>query len=90
MSGWSYRIHPNDTHFQYGPVSTELRSAAELVRDGTYLQDVLGRYGCVAVDDYVGNSDEFGHCWDTAMRADALHKSLFLLILSEALAEEGL
>ena len=85
-----YRIHPADEHLQYGPISTELREAAELVKDSSYLQDVLGRYGCAAVDDYVGNNDEFGPYWDTAMRASVSKKQLFLLLLSESLADDGL
>ena len=85
-----YRIHPDDAHLQYGPISTELRKAAENIAEKAYLQDLLGHYGIAAIDDYLSRSDEFGYCWDKAMNATAMQKQLFLLILAEALAEEGL
>jgi len=84
------RIHPEDAHLQYGPISTELRKAAENIDDKRYLQDLLGYFGIAAIDDYLQRSDEFGYCWDRAMNATAIQKQLFLLILAESLAEEGL
>ena len=91
---WSYddgdRIHPDDEHLQYGPISTELRKAAENIAEKAYLQDLLGHYGIAAIDDYLSRSDEFGYCWDKAMNATAMQKQLFLLILAEALADEGM
>ena len=86
----NYRIHPDDAHLQYGPISTEVRKAAENIAERAYLQDLLGHYGIAAIDDYLSRSDEFGYCWDKAMNATAMQKQLFLLILAEALAEEGL
>ena len=85
-----YRIHPDDEHLQYGPISTELRKAAENIAEKAYLQDLLGHYGIAAIDDYLSRSDEFGYCWDKAMNATAMQKQLFLLILAEALVDEGL
>lgn len=85
-----YYIHPDDAHLQYGPISTELRKAAENIAEKAYLQDLLGHYGIAAIDDYLSRSDEFGYCWDKAMNATAMQKQLFLLILAETLAEEGL
>ena len=87
---YSYRIHPDDAHLQYGPISTELRKAAENIAEKAYLQDLLGHYGIAAIDDYLSRSDEFGYCWDKAMNATAMQKQLFLLILAEALADEGM
>ena len=84
------RIHPDDAHLQYGPISTELRKAAENIAEKAYLQDLLGHYGIAAIDDYLSRSDEFGYCWDKAMNATAMQKQLFLLILAEALADEGM
>ena len=84
------RIHPDDAHLQYGPISTELRKAAENIAENAYLQDLLGHYGIAAIDDYLSRSDEFGYCWDKAMNATAMQKQLFLLILAEALADEGM
>ena len=86
----TYRIHPADEHLQYGPISTELRKAAENIAEKAYLQDLLGHYGIAAIDDYLSRSDEFGYCWDKAMNATAMQKQLFLLILAEALADEGM
>ena len=84
------RIHPDDEHLQYGPISTELRKAAETIAEKAYLQDLLGHYGIAAIDDYLSRSDEFGYCWDKAMNATAMQKQLFLLILAEFLADSGL
>jgi hypothetical protein len=86
----AYRIHPEDAHLQYGPVSTEVRKAAENIAKKAYLHDVLGHYGLAAIDDYLSRSNEFGYCWDKAMNATANQKQLFLLILAEALADEGM
>ena len=83
-------IHPDDAHLAYGPISTELRKAAENIAEKAYLQDLLGHYGIAAIDDYLSRSDEFGYCWDKAMNATAMQKQLFLLILAEALADEGM
>jgi hypothetical protein len=87
---YSYRIHPDDEHLQYGPISTEVRKAAETIAKKAYLHDVLGRYGLAAIDDYLSRSNEFGYCWDKAMNATAMQKQLFLLILAECLADEGM
>ena len=84
------RIHPDDEHLQYGPISTELRKAAENIAEKAYLQDLLGHYGIAAIDDYLSRSDEFGYCWDKTMNATAMQKQLFLLILAECLADSGL
>lgn len=82
--------HPDDAAYLYGPISTELRTAAENITDKKYLQDLLGHYGIAAIDDYLSSSDEFGYCWDKAMNAPAIQKQLFLLILAESLADKGM
>ena len=77
---WEYRIHPDDEHLQYGPISTALRRNAEdppRITDG--LWPVEKNY--LNVYKY---SDEM-YVW-----ADDLHKSLMLLLVAEALADEGL
>ena len=74
------RIHPDDEHLQYGPISTALRRNAEdppRIIDG--LWPVEKNY--LNVYKY---SDEM-YVW-----ADDLHKSLMLLLVAEALADEGL
>ena len=76
-----WRIHPEDEHLQYGPVSTALRDEAE-VADIESLLCAIGDYGMWSVN--YGTWCEYKDCWSE------LHRSLFLLILSEALADEGL
>ena len=84
------RIHPDDEHLAYGPISTEVRKAAETIAKKAYLHDVLGYYGLAAIDDYLSRSNEFSYCWNKTMNATAMQKQLFLLILAEALADEGM
>ena len=88
---WSYedgdRIHPDDAHLQYGPISTALREISQ--QDIHYLQDSTGVYEQAAIEDYAAYG-ELGYCWDKAMNATAMQKQLFLLILAEALADSGL
>ena len=74
-----YRIHPNDEHLQYGPISTALRKNAESF-------DARHTSGLPYVEGYFIFTNAEADCLD----ADELHRSLFLLILAEALAEEGL
>lgn len=74
-----YRIHPDDAHLQYGPVSSALREAAE---DGSAwdLTSEAWQMASVAL--------KFrGGCW---FAEEELPRSLFLLLLSESLADEGL
>jgi hypothetical protein len=84
---YSYRIHPDDEHLQYGPISTALREISQ--QDIHYLQDATGVYEQAAIEDYATHG-ELGYCWDNAANATAMHKSLFLLILAEFLADEGM
>lgn len=77
----TYRIHPDDAHRQYGPISTALREEAALCYE---LQPLVydtsfGTWG-IAIHDWY----KFRAC------DDELQCSLFLLILAEALADEGL
>jgi len=71
-----YRIHSDDEALQYGPISTALLEFAETGKQLTPHM-VWG-----AVQDEVG--------YDFSGYSDSLHRSLFLLILAEALADEGL
>jgi len=82
-----YYIHPDDAHLQYGPISTALREISQ--QDIHYLQDSTGVYEQAAIEDYAAYG-ELGYCWDKAMNATAMQKQLFLLILAEALADEGM
>ena len=77
--GHLYRIHPDDEHLQYGPISTALRKNAESF-------DADHTAGLPYVEGYFIFTNAEADCLD----ADELHRSLFLLILAECLAEEGL
>ena len=73
------RIHPDDEHLQYGPISTALREMAQRTDE---LSVELGPT-VTYIDWSVDMEEDDGE-------ADAFHQSLFLLILAEALADEGL
>ena len=73
------RIHPEDEHLQYGPISTALREMAQRT-DELFVE--LGPT-VTYIDWSVDMEEDDGE-------ADAFHQSLFLLILAEALADEGL
>ena len=75
----AYRIHPDDAHLQYGPISTALRKNAESF-------DARHTSGLPYVEGYFIFTNAEADCLD----ADELHRSLFLLILAEALADEGM
>ena len=72
-------IHPDDEHLQYGPISTALREMAQRT-DELFVE--LGPT-VTYIDWSVDMEEDDGE-------ADAFHQSLFLLILAEALADEGL
>lgn len=76
-----HRIHPDDDHLRFGPISMALREdAVKASRDETLTLPVGNGAWWLNAFDY----REYQDCHDE------LHRSLFLLILSEALAEEGL
>jgi len=76
-----YRIHPDDAHLQYGPISTALRERAGDSRPPRedFMYDVMAGI----VPNYIEGD------W-AARYENLLHRSLFLLILAEALADEGM
>ena len=76
------RIHPDDKHLQYGPISTALRDIA-----GQDFAVYDGR------QEYTRGAYEMSYTIEPGWQrnyTDELHRSLFLLILAEALADEGL
>ena len=73
------RIHPDDAHLQYGPISTAIKKNAESF-------DARHTSGLPYVEGYFIFTNAEADCLD----ADELHRSLFLLILAEALADSGL
>lgn len=76
-----YRIHPDDEHLKYGPISTVLREAASTADQNETLTLPAGRgIWWPSACDY----REYLDC------EDELHRSLFLLILAEEMVDEGL
>ena len=71
-----YRIHPDDAHLQYGPISTALR---EMAADNSWTPN---SYRVLAV----AAANEF-QVYLGGVRDDY---PLFYLILAEALADEGM
>ena len=73
------RIHPDDEHLQYGPISTALREMAANPGYELAHTDEFGTWSLLYKD--------WCNCRDFASERDV---SLLLLILAEALADEGL
>jgi hypothetical protein len=71
----SFRIHPDDAHLAYGPISTALR---EIARTGDYEDNTIPyfTFGIEREDNY----------WEST----ADQRRVFCLILAEALADSGL
>jgi len=86
-TGYDYRIHPDDEHLQYGLISTALRDCDGdfqwVYIDSEHMQDLA--IGCAICANYAHN---MLHEWQ--QNKDRLTRSLFLLILAEALADEGM
>jgi hypothetical protein len=74
---YKYRIHPDDEHLQYGPISTALREMAE---DYSW-NPSWEHYAAHAVEDRFTLFDR-GHC--------EFDFPLFYLFLAEFLADEGM
>ena len=75
----AYRIHPSDEHLAYGPVSTALRDAATY-GDALDLSNWYGRMADAAA------SHSGCMWWHESLNT----RCLYLLILAEVLADEGL
>ena len=76
---WSYddgdRIHPDDAHLAYGPISTALR---EMTLTGAF-EEYVAPYIVFRIEREVGY-------WCSTEE----QRIVFLLILAEALADEGM
>ena len=70
-----HRIHPDDEHLQYGPISTALREVA-LTGDCDDADTPYIRITMLKEDGYSDSTED--------------QRCVFLLILAEALADEGL
>ena len=75
---YKYRIHPDDAHLQYGPISTALRDMAE--DDGTWRTDLRWNIAHIV-------ANEFNDYYDWQCEPDY---PLFYLFLAEYLADEGM
>jgi hypothetical protein len=77
----AYRIHPDDEHLQYGPISKVLRERAgeKHPPKENFMHDAMAGI----VPNYIEGD------W-AARYENLLHRSLFLLFLAEALADEGM
>lgn len=83
------RIHPDDEALRFGPISTALREAA--VKPPVYagfLGYPVWGHVCNDMRDSSPHPKRNGRMYYE--HAEELHRSLFLLVLSEALAQEGL
>jgi hypothetical protein len=76
----SFRIHPDDEHLQYGPITSAWRKSA-----------IEGEHDVPEADlPYLEGAWGWGEEWEAVMKSSAVDFDTFLLILSEALADEGL
>ena len=78
-----YRIHPNDAHLQYGPISTALREMSKQPKTIDHKGVNLPHFGFTI---FASSESELLE----VLRCNGLTHSLFLLILAEALADEGM
>ena len=69
------RIHPDDEHLQYGPISTALREMA-----------LTGEYEDGTIPYFSFEIEREGKYWEST----ADQRRVFCLILAEALADEGM
>ena len=74
----NYRIHPDDEHLQYGPISTALREMAENCKYNSSWEHFLANAA----------ANEFTEFFDS--RRGEPDYPLFYLFLAEALADEGM
>lgn len=77
-SDYDYRVHPEDAHLAYGPISTALRKMA--IDGDVYAAEIP----------YIHGYWDFTREEACVFIENSKHRSLFLLILAEALADEGL
>lgn len=74
-----YRIHPDDEHLQYGPISSAIRRRAE-----------TGAVQAAGLPYLFGYFDLTEREWDTLKHSAGFDRVFFYLLVSEALADEGL
>lgn len=74
-----YRIHPDDEHLQYGPISTALREFAEKGKEPYTLSGLLALKAFLHECQY-----------PFVLSSEWPHAQMLALILAEALADEGM
>jgi hypothetical protein len=77
--GMEYRIHPDDAHLAYGPISTALREYADTGKTQYTLTAMLAMAAYNHEKEY-----------PFILASEWPHAAMFALILAEALADEGL
>lgn len=77
---YPWRIHPEDEHLQYGPISTILWAWANLEESGAPTELVRATSELM---------NQIEHDWWSKFENE-LHRALFLLLVAESLADEGL
>ena len=78
-SDYVWRVHPDDSHLQYGPISTALREYADTGKTQYTLTAMLAMATLYHEKEY-----------PFILASEWPHASMFALILAEALADEGL
>ena len=78
LNPYTYRIHPDDAHLAYGPVSTELRAMAEQYVWSTRWENQLANGAAKVFIEFLGS------------RTGEPDYPLFYLFLAEFLADEGM
>ena len=78
------RVHPDDAHLEYGPISTALQRMAKTSKARSFVIPTLPPHLSFGV-----GHESYEEAY-ALMESDELAHSLFLLILAEALADEGL
>jgi hypothetical protein len=77
-----YRIHPNDEHLAYGPISTEVRNMRSIDLHDEQMPILALGSACVC-----GLDGTWAKDWQTQTVND---RATAMLILAEALADEGM
>jgi hypothetical protein len=77
---FNYRIHPNDAHLAYGPISTALREMAEDPKHNSSWEQFLANSA----------ANEFTESFYYRLGEPDRWYPLFYLILAEFLADEGM
>jgi hypothetical protein len=83
LNKFGNRIHPDDKHLQYGPVSTVLREMSKQPKTIHHKGVNLPHFGFTI---FASSENELLEVF----RCDELTHSLFLLLVAETLADEGM